>query len=189
MFYWLRSLWDLLCHRVVTFRHAFSCTVGTLYIQAGTYTQSRSLALHHSTLRSLVHFCLMSISVLARDTNSVVICCCPHRDRARGSPRKKNQCMYTCKCLHVCIRMPLRNSPNLNHSTLQLTAERLWQCHKSQLVNGVHIQNTRSTVNIKQGNTPTAKHESFLFLFHQSSTGLGFGLMFGAIIWTNCLQF
>jgi len=41
-------------------------------------------------------FCLMSIPVVAGDTNSDVICCCPHLERAGGSPSEKNLCMYTC---------------------------------------------------------------------------------------------
>lgn len=103
----------------------------TSHILAGTNAQSRSLTWHQSSC-SVLPFCLMSISVSARDTNNVVICCCQRRKRAGGDLREE---ISTYTCLHVYIWMPSSNSPNLNHSTLQSTAEQSGQCHNlSQLV-------------------------------------------------------
>lgn len=125
----------------------------TSYIQAGTYAQSRSLTWHQSWC-SVLPFSFMSISVSARDTNNVVIRCCQRRKRAGGDLREE---ISTYTCLHVYIWMPSSNSPNLNHSTLQSTAEQSGQSHNlSQLVARLHIQHTRSTLHCI---TPTANNK------------------------------
>lgn len=76
---------------------------------------------------------------------------------------EKNLCVYTCKCLHVYIRALQRISPNLNHSTPQSTAKRLWQCHKSQLAAATY-EKQNIIWNVKRS-TPTAKHPKFFGFF------------------------
>ena len=152
--------------------------VGTSYQQVNTYAQSCSLSLH----QSMFEFCGSRFSYwlfLSQpgDTNRVVICCCPHGREPEASwdrPGERNLCVcvYTCKSLHVCIRMPPRISPNLNHSTPQSTAEQLWQCHKSQLAAATY-NNLNVTWNVKQSSTPSASIQSvFSCLSHLSSAGL-----------------
>lgn len=150
--------------------------VGTSYIQPNTYAQSRSLALHHSTLEFSGPPSLNVYFRCSGDTNSVVICCCLHREsKIRACIRAS---MSRSECHRVSTKISITQRCNQQPSGCDSAT--------SRSLSLVYIFNM---LNIKKGNTPTAKHEAVLCLSLASSAGWGFGPMFEAIIWTNCRQF
>lgn len=125
--------------------------------------------MHRAALFHCISRCLSSAGPVfligyfchSRGTQIELLSAAVHMGESQRHPETDREretcvCVYTCKSLHVCIRMPPRISPNLNHSTPQSTAEQLWQCHKSQLAAATY-NNLNVTWNVKQSSTPSAE--------------------------------